>query len=75
MLRVRGLVWPIVLSIVLPLVAAWFAYPETHVPPGFGIFRRLGVLRLHTSVVGIHHDSGWADISSQRWLFVAGGPF
>jgi hypothetical protein len=33
-----GLVWPFVLCLVLPLVAAWFAYPTTHVPPGYGIF-------------------------------------
>jgi len=43
MQRVCGLIWPIVLSIVLPLVAAWFAYPETHLPPGFGIFPPLFV--------------------------------
>ena len=27
----------------LPLVAAWFAYPETHLPPGFGVFPPLFV--------------------------------
>jgi len=43
MKRVVGLVWPIVLSIVLPLVAAWFVYPETHLPPGFGVFPPLFV--------------------------------
>jgi hypothetical protein len=43
MQRVYGLVWPIVLSIILPLVAAWFAYPETHLPPGFGVFPLLFV--------------------------------
>ncbi|WP_333873489.1 mechanosensitive ion channel protein MscS [Methylobacter sp.] len=43
MKRVCGLVWPIVLSILLPLVAAWFAYPETHLPPGFGVFPPLFV--------------------------------
>lgn len=43
MQRIHGLVWPIVLSIVLPLVAAWFAYPETHLPPGFAIFPPLFV--------------------------------
>lgn len=43
MQRVIGLVWPIVLSIVLPLVAAWFVYPETHLPPGFGVFPPLFV--------------------------------
>jgi len=39
----KSLVWPILLSIVLPLVAAWFAYPETHLPPGFGVFPPLFV--------------------------------
>ena len=43
MQRVFGLIWPIVLSIALPLLAAWFAYPETHFPPGFGIFPPLFV--------------------------------
>lgn len=43
MKRISGLVWPIVLSILLPLVAAWFAYPETHLPPGFGVFPPLFV--------------------------------
>lgn len=43
MQRVCGLVWPIVLSIVLPLAAAWIAYPETHFPPGFGVFPSLFV--------------------------------
>jgi hypothetical protein len=43
MQRIYGLIWPIVLSVVLPLVAAWFAYPETHSPPGFGVFPPLFV--------------------------------
>jgi hypothetical protein len=43
MKRVFGLVWPIILSIVLPLLAAWFMYPETHLPPGFGVFPPLFV--------------------------------
>lgn len=34
----RGLIWPLLLLIALPLVAAWFVYPQTHLPPGFGIF-------------------------------------
>lgn len=38
-----GLIWPIVLSILLPLLAAWFAYPQTHLPPGFGVFPPLYV--------------------------------
>ena len=43
MQRICGLVWPILLSIMLPLAAAWFAYPETHLPPGFGVFPPLFV--------------------------------
>jgi hypothetical protein len=43
MQRICGLVWPIALSIGLPLVAAWFAYPETHLPTGFGVFPPLFV--------------------------------
>lgn len=33
-----GLLWPLLLLIVLPLAASWFAYPGTHLPPGFGVF-------------------------------------
>lgn len=33
-----GLIWPLLLLIVLPLGTAWFAYPETRLPPGFGVF-------------------------------------
>lgn len=43
MKRVVGFVWPIVLSLVLPLVAAWLVYPDTHLPPGFGVFPPLFV--------------------------------
>ncbi|MGZ5575548.1 MAG: mechanosensitive ion channel protein MscS [Methylobacter sp.] len=43
MRSVFGLVWPIILSIGLPLVAAWFAYPETHLPPSFAVFPPLFV--------------------------------
>jgi len=43
MQRTRGLVWPILLSIILPLIAAWFVYPDTHLPPGFGVFPPLFV--------------------------------
>jgi len=32
------LVWPLLLCLILPLIAAWFAYPDTHLPPKFGIF-------------------------------------
>jgi hypothetical protein len=41
--RIRGLVWPVILSVALLLVAAWFAYPQTHTPPGFGVFPPLFV--------------------------------
>ena len=34
----RGLIWPLLLLIVLPLAASWFAYPQTHLPPAFGVF-------------------------------------
>ncbi len=34
----RSLIWPLLLLILLPLAASWFAYPETHLPPGFGVF-------------------------------------
>ncbi len=39
----RNLLWPIVLLGVLPLVASWFAYPDTHLPPHFGEFPPLFV--------------------------------
>ena len=32
------LVWPMLACLFLPLVAAWFAYPDMHLPPKFGIF-------------------------------------
>lgn len=35
---VRGLIWPILVSIFLPLTVAWFVYPDKHLPPGFGLF-------------------------------------
>ncbi|MBI2382050.1 MAG: mechanosensitive ion channel protein MscS [Gammaproteobacteria bacterium] len=31
------LLWPIVLTLLVPLVVAWFVYPD-HLPPGFGRF-------------------------------------
>ena len=31
------LVWPILATIALPLIGAWFVWPD-HLPPGFGIF-------------------------------------
>lgn len=34
----RGLIWPILACLFLPLLAAWFIYPDTHLPPKFGIF-------------------------------------
>ncbi len=33
-----SLLWPFLLTLIVPLIAAWFAYPGTHLPPGFGIF-------------------------------------
>ncbi len=33
-----GLIWPMLACLALPLAAAWFAYPTTHLPPKFGIF-------------------------------------
>src|SRR5690554_4204752 len=32
-----SLVWPILLTFLIPLTVAWFVYPD-HLPPGFGIF-------------------------------------
>lgn len=29
---------PVLLALLLPLIASWFAYPETHLPPDFGVF-------------------------------------
>lgn len=34
----QKLVFPILLALILPLLASWFAYPETHLPPDFGVF-------------------------------------
>ena len=31
------LLWPVILTLLVPLAVAWFKYP-THLPPGFGIF-------------------------------------
>ena len=36
--HLQRLIWPILALILLPVAAAWFAYPESHLPPGFGIF-------------------------------------
>lgn len=33
-----SLIWPVLATIILPLIAAYFVYPETHLPPKFGIF-------------------------------------
>lgn len=32
------LLWPVALALLLPLAVAWFVYPATHLPPGFGVF-------------------------------------
>jgi hypothetical protein len=34
----KKLIFPILLALLLPLLASWFAYPETHLPPEFGVF-------------------------------------
>ena len=33
-----GLIWPVLATLVIPLMAAWFVYPSTHLPPKFGAF-------------------------------------
>lgn len=38
-----ALVVPVVIMALLPLIASWFAYPETHLPSGFGMFPPLFV--------------------------------
>ncbi|HTD05751.1 hypothetical protein [Undibacterium sp.] len=38
MRRTLGLIWPMIASLLLPLAVAWFVYPTTHLPPGFGVF-------------------------------------
>jgi len=38
-----ALVVPVVIMALLPLLASWFAYPQTHLPPGFGVFPPLFV--------------------------------
>jgi len=32
------LMFPVLLALILPLIASWFAYPITHLPPEFGTF-------------------------------------
>jgi hypothetical protein len=32
------LVWPVLATLFVPLVAAWLVYPQTHFPPGFDTF-------------------------------------
>lgn len=34
----KKLIFPIILALLLPLLASWFAYPETHLPHEFGVF-------------------------------------
>ncbi len=38
-----ALVFPILMMAILPLIASWFAYPQTHLPPGFAVFPPLFV--------------------------------
>lgn len=33
-----SLIWPVLATLVVPLIAAWFVYPDTHLPPKFGVF-------------------------------------
>ena len=33
-----ALVMTILAMVIIPLISSWFAYPSTHLPPGFGIF-------------------------------------
>ena len=32
------LILPVLLALLLPLIASWFAYPDTRLPPDFGLF-------------------------------------
>ena len=34
----HALLWPFLACLLLPLLAAWFAYPVEHLPPQFGVF-------------------------------------
>ena len=38
-----ALIAAVLAMIVLPLITSWFAYPNTHLPPGFGLFPPLFV--------------------------------
>lgn len=38
-----ALIGAVLAMIVLPLITSWFAYPSTHLPPGFGLFPPLFV--------------------------------
>jgi len=40
-----SLIWPVLASIVLPLIAAYFVYPDTHLPPDFGVFPPVFVIQ------------------------------
>jgi len=33
-----SLIWPVLATLVVPMIVAWFVYPGTHLPPGFGVF-------------------------------------
>lgn len=37
------LIFPVLLFLILPLIASWFAYPITLLPPEFGVFPPLFV--------------------------------
>lgn len=34
----QKLIFPVLLALLLPLIASWFTYPETRLPPDFGVF-------------------------------------
>lgn len=34
----KKLLLPVFAALLLPLIASWFAYPDTHLPPDFGVF-------------------------------------
>lgn len=43
-----ALLWPVLATLVVPLVVAWFVYPDTHLPPGFGAFPPEFVVQMPT---------------------------
>lgn len=43
-----ALLWPVLATLVVPLLVAWFVYPDTHLPPGFGAFPPEFVVQMPT---------------------------